>query len=194
MPGGHPRLLLGLEERVEQPDPLGRESPGIDPAVIDRPADQVDEPRKVCLSLARAEVDAESRPVDRLAVDQAGILDGLGRDGQRNLGVPAVALPPGRVAAEVPRQVEPFQLGRDPRRERVGLEERDRTDPATALADASHEDSTSSPTGVTNPIPVTTTRLPARSMDITPDSVSRSPQTPRGVPSVVGMPGEAAGL
>ncbi len=103
MSGGHPRLLFGLEERVEQPDPLARESPGVDAAAIDRPADQVDEPMEVRLPLARAEVDTESRPVDLPAVEQAGIPDGLRRDRQCDLRIPAVAIPPRRVAAEVSR-------------------------------------------------------------------------------------------
>ena len=104
------------------------------PASLDLP-DQVHEPREVGLALPRPQVDPEPRRVDRLAVLQAGIPDRLDTGRDRDLGISPVALPAGRIGAQVLRQVESLQLRGDPGRETAGVEERDRADPCAALAE-----------------------------------------------------------
>ena len=101
MPGGRPRLLLGLAgagRGSPTPRPVNRRVSTRPPS--SRPVDQVDEPGEVRLPFARAEVDAEPRPVDPVPSNRPRVPDGLRRGGQRDLRIPAVALPSGRVAAE----------------------------------------------------------------------------------------------
>ena len=66
-PGGRARLLLGLADRVEQLQPLAGERRRVDDRAVlaGGLVDQLDEPGEVLLPLARAEVDAEPGGVER---------------------------------------------------------------------------------------------------------------------------------
>jgi hypothetical protein len=132
--GRRPRLLLGLDQRIEQLRTDRREATGVNAAAVERTADQVDEPRKIPGPVPRAKVNAEPRWAWTLAIEQARLPHSLGRGGQRQPRVPGVSFPPGRVGAEVSRQVEPLDLSGDPRGEVLCVEQRHRPDSAAPLA------------------------------------------------------------
>ena len=128
--GRHVRFLLELELRVEPLEAFLDERGQVELAVLERGDHHVAEVVKILLAFAGAEVHAEAIGVDR--AEHARVVHGLlgGADGE--LRVPAALFPHGRVFADV-GQRPVAHLGRDPRGEIAGVEQRRVTDAGLAF-------------------------------------------------------------
>ena len=155
--GRHVRLLLQLGDRVEDFQALAGELGQVELSPPPRPATIISrEAVEVLLALAAAGVDAEAGGIE-LGQVEARVGHGLlgGADGE--VGVPALVLPVLGVLAHV-GEVPVADLGRDLGGEVAGVEQRGVADARLAVRSRRHTVSTSAPSGVTQPMPVTTTR------------------------------------
>ena len=123
-------LLFRLGDRMELVPPQPGELGSRDLSAMRRLVHKLDEPGKILLALAGAQVDAEPGAVQGgPGLEQARILHGHLCRGQGELGVPRMIGPPARVVA-IAVEPEVLDLGGDPRRERACIKERDRPDAA----------------------------------------------------------------